>query len=62
MSQSTGIFTENISLYSVYIVYLQLTDEYNEIKAGISSYNPRRKREPSSGRSLGCAIMDKVDS
>lgn len=44
----------------MYTVYLQLTDACNEIKAGISYYS-RRKMEPSSGNSLGCPIMDRVD-
>lgn len=56
MSQSTGILTENTSQLSVYVVYLQLTDACNEVKAGI--YYPRRKMELASGSSLGSPGME----
>lgn len=60
MSQSIGIVIKKMS-GKCHFVYLQLTDAYNEITAGIS-YNPSRKMEPSFGEHFGLCLIDKVDS
>lgn len=60
MSQNIGIVIKKKS-GKYHFVYLQLTDAYNKITAGIS-YNLRRKMEPSLGEHFGLCLIDKVDS